>query len=307
MPILEIVEDLFFIERGYLNANHFVYRSKEPILIDTAYKSDFVETKSLIATLGIDLATVRLIINTHSHCDHIGGNRIIQDASGCDIAMHKFGKYFSDTRDDWSTWRRYYGHEADFFDCTISLNEGDLISIGPHKFQVIYTPGHASDGIALYHQREKILISSDALWERDIPGITVRIEGSRALFEVQESLAKLKSLDVGLVYPGHGLPFANMSAAIARSEQKIETYLNDREFFGTALVKKMLVYALLMHQTMEEAEFFSYVTESNWFQETIDLYFDGNYQAKYDEIMAGLYRRDVVKRNNGKIFTTVKR
>jgi len=41
MSALEIMKDLFFIERGYLNCNHFVYRSKEPILIDTAYISDF--------------------------------------------------------------------------------------------------------------------------------------------------------------------------------------------------------------------------------------------------------------------------
>ena len=41
MSALEITDDLFFIERGYLNGNHFVFRSKDPILIDTGYISDF--------------------------------------------------------------------------------------------------------------------------------------------------------------------------------------------------------------------------------------------------------------------------
>ncbi|HEX9922268.1 MAG TPA: MBL fold metallo-hydrolase [Anaerolineae bacterium] len=72
----ETLEDLFFIERGYLNANHFVYRSDAPILIDTGYKSDFTETQWLITALGVDLSAVSLIINTHTHCDHIGGNWI---------------------------------------------------------------------------------------------------------------------------------------------------------------------------------------------------------------------------------------
>ncbi|MHC4446030.1 MAG: MBL fold metallo-hydrolase [Planctomycetota bacterium] len=306
MSALEVLPDLFFIERGYLNGNHFVYRSKEPILIDTAYVSDFDETKKLIADLGIDIAATRLIINTHSHCDHIGGNRLIQEESGCDIAIHKVGKYFIDTGDDWSTWWRYFDQEAEFFTCTIALDDGDIISIGPYEFQVIYTPGHASDGIVLYNKQERILISSDALWEKDMPGITVRIEGSRALFAVQESLEKLKSLDVKIVYPGHGRPFTDIKAAIARSEQRVETYLNHREKLGTDLLKKIIVYTLLMHKTIEEDLFFSQLMGTHWFKETIDLYFNGNYEEKYNRIMQGLRRRSFVKRENGKLFTTVK-
>ena len=66
----EVLKDLFFIERGYLNANHFVYRSRSPVLIDTGYIADFGETEKLIANLGVNLADVSLIINTHTHCDH---------------------------------------------------------------------------------------------------------------------------------------------------------------------------------------------------------------------------------------------
>jgi len=100
MLIKEILEDLFFIERGYLNANHFVYRSKSPILIDTGYISDFNETERLMTRLGVNISDVSLIINTHTHCDHIGGNKIIQEKSGCEVALHKVGKYFIDTQDD---------------------------------------------------------------------------------------------------------------------------------------------------------------------------------------------------------------
>ena len=66
----EVLKDLFFIERGYLNANHFVYRSQSPVLIDTGYIADFGETEKLIANLGVNLADVSLIISTHTHCDH---------------------------------------------------------------------------------------------------------------------------------------------------------------------------------------------------------------------------------------------
>jgi glyoxylase-like metal-dependent hydrolase (beta-lactamase superfamily II) len=306
MSALEIMDELYFIERGYLNANHFVYRAPEPILIDTGYISDFAETRNLLAGVGVNPADVRLIVNTHSHCDHIGGNRIIQAESGCDIALHRVGKHFSDTRDDWSTWWRYLNQEAAFFDSTVALEEGDTITVGPHEFQVFHTPGHASDGIVLYQAQEKILISSDALWESGIPMITVRVEGSRALFMVQESLDKLKSLEVRVVYPGHGPPFADLKAAIARSERRIDTYLQDPGRLGTDTLKKIVIYTLLMRQPFQEDQFFTHLMQMVGFRETVDFYCDGRYEAQYDELLHGFLERGIIKREYGNLVTTIR-
>lgn len=302
----EILKDLFFIERGYLNGNHFVYRSKAPILIDTGYISDFNETAGLITELGVNLSDVSLIINTHSHCDHIGGNNIIQKKSGCEVALHKIGKYFIDTRDDWSTWWKYYNQEADFFDCTQILEDGEIIAMGPHKFQVIYTPGHASDGIVLYNSQEKILISSDTLWESDVAVMTLRVEGSTALFRIQESLQRLESLDVKLVCPGHGKPFTDMKKAISKSIKRIERYLLNRETIGDDLIKRIMIYTLLMKKTMKANAFFLYLMDTYWFKETVDLYFNSEYEWKYSQIMDSFFKRGIIKRGNGDLFTTVR-
>ncbi len=306
MVALEIMEDLFFIERGYLNANHFVYRSEKPILIDTGYISDFHVTQRLIEEIGTELSDTRLIISTHTHCDHIGGNKTIQDRSECDIALHKHGKHFIDTRDDWATWWRYYGQEAEFFNCTKPLNEGEIIAIGPHEFQVIYTPGHASDGIVLYNRKGKALISGDALWEDDIPTITMRVEGSTCLFNLMESLEKLERLDVEIVYPGHGKAFADFRGALSRSKRKARAYMDHKEKSGADLLKKIFIYTLLMHGQVDEDRFFSQLMETYWFKETVDLYFESEYQEKYDDVMRSFFRRGIIKRKNGKIFTMVK-
>lgn len=76
------------------------------MLIDTGYLADYSETERLITGLGVRISDIRLIISTHCHCDHIGGNKIIQDKSNCDIALHNFGKYFIDTKDDWSLLKK---------------------------------------------------------------------------------------------------------------------------------------------------------------------------------------------------------
>lgn len=46
--------------------------------------------------------------------------------------------------------------------------------------------------------------------------------------------------------------------------------------------------------------------EAQWFRETVDLFFGGTYQEKYNEVMDGFLRRRIVKRKNGMIYTTVK-
>jgi len=303
---IEIIEDLFFIERGYLNGNHFVCRGKDPVLIDTAYVSDFSETERLINEVGVQLSDVRLIVSTHCHCDHIGGNRIIQERSGCDIFLHKVGKHFMDTHDSWSTWWDYYGQDADFFEAAKALEDGDIISVGPHEFEVIHTPGHASDGIVLYNRKEKVLISSDTLWENDLAVITVRVEGSAALFSMLGLLEKLVSLDVKAVFPGHGRPFTNMNEAITKSKNRIKKFLNNPDRIGSDLLKKITIYTLMMRKGVEEDTFFDRLMKTHWFKETVDLYFDGRHEAKYDEIMEKLTKRGVVKRKNGRLLTTVK-
>jgi hydroxyacylglutathione hydrolase len=306
MSAVEMMKDLFFIERGYLNSNHFVYRSEQPVLVDTGYISDFAVTERLIEDIGVDIAQTRLIISTHTHCDHIGGNRIIQDKSGCGIALHKIGKYFMETRDDWSTWWRYFGQEAEFFTCTTALDDGDLIRVGPHEFLVLHTPGHASDGIVLYNKKEKALISGDALWEDDIPTITIRVEGSTCLFDLLSSLEKLESLDVKIVYPGHGRPFMNFKEALSKSKNKARDFLNHREKSGDSLLKKIIIYTILMRGQVDEISFFDHLMETHWFKETIDLFFKSKYQKTYERLMRDFLHRGIVVRKDGMLCTTVK-
>jgi hypothetical protein len=57
---------------------------------------------------------------------------------------------------------------------------------------------------------------------------------------------------------------------------------------------------------MDEEGFFDHLMGTYWFKETIDLFFNGEYQEKYEELMSDFLRRDIVRRRHGKLFTTVK-
>ncbi len=305
--ITEILEDLFFIERGYLNANHFVYRGPAPVLIDTGYKGDFDHTRRIYAHLGIDVSAVRTIVTTHCHCDHIGGNHLIQQAAGCDIVLHEIGKIFIDTRDAWSTWWRYYGQEADFFTPTGALADGDAILVGPHRFEVLHTPGHAADGIVLYQRDNGLLLSSDTLWAHDLAVHTVRVEGSAAAYTTRKSLQRLARLDVKTVYPGHGPFFDDFHGALDRSRERVTGYLDEPQRAGQDVLKKITVYTLLMKKTVAAESFFESLMKTIWFRETVDLYFDGAYRKKYEEIVADFLKKGIIVRRGDRFHTTVVR
>lgn len=304
--ITEILGDLFFVERGYLNANQLVYRGSPPELIDSGYIADFEQTERILQQLGVRPDAVGRIITTHCHCDHIGGHKAIYDRSGCDIWLHELGKHFIDSRDGWSTWWNYYHQQAEFFPCTVGLIDGDTVRIGPHAFEVLHTPGHASDGIVLYHRAAKLLISSDTLWQHDLPVHTVRVEGNAAVYQTKQSLNKMSRLDVDTVCPGHGPLFTDFGAALQRSRKKIDEYLADRQLVGTDVLKKITVYTVLMKQPVPVDEFFDYLMRTIWFTETVDLYFEGNYRAKYDEITGEFLQRGILQVEQDSYTTTIR-
>ena len=305
MAPVEIAEDLFFIQRGYLNANHFVYRGKRPVLIDTGYRADYAKTVGLLKSTGVSPETVSLIVNTHCHCDHVGGNRRIQQSSGCDIAVHRVGKHFIDNRNDWATWWRYYRQEADFFRCTRALDHGEQLSIGPHRFEVIHTPGHAADGIVLYCRKSRILISSDTLWKKDMAVMTLPVEGSRALLEMTESLEKIAALDVDTVYPGHGPPFSDMAGAIDRCRARLQDFIADPARIGADVMKKIMIYTLLMHRQVDADRFFDLIREAPWFDDTVRRYFDEDSRRVYHRHLSELKKRSLVRENEGVLTTSV--
>lgn len=118
------------------------------------------------------------IINTHSHSDHTAGSQELASAAGAKIIMHKKA--------------RATKH--------LTVEDGEVISVGELRIKVIYTPGHSPDGISL--QVEDKLLTGDTLFvgecgRTDLPG------GSSE--ELYDSLfGKLIKLDDELeVYPGH--------------------------------------------------------------------------------------------------------
>jgi len=143
--------------------------------------------------------SIEYIIATHGHADHVCGNRRLKEASGAPIVMHEADAVFF-AKHEVIRYFSMLGLEASP-PVDIQVLDGDVISIGNEKLQVIHTPGHTPGGICLYNAPD--LFTGDTLFvgglgRTDFPG------GSHS--ELMASIAgKLMILPPEtIVWPGHG-------------------------------------------------------------------------------------------------------
>jgi hydroxyacylglutathione hydrolase len=168
-------------------------RSREAIAIDTATPS--------LAWIVDELAardwTLKLIVSTHGHWDHIGDNAAVASATGADIAVHPLDRHrLEDPQPLWAPFEIVPSVPA------IELAEGGEIRFGAIRLVVMHTPGHTEGSVCLYAPEDGLLLSGDTLfaagWGRvDLPG------GDPDAMVA--SLGRLTTLeDRTVVLPGHG-------------------------------------------------------------------------------------------------------
>jgi glyoxylase-like metal-dependent hydrolase (beta-lactamase superfamily II) len=168
-------------------------RTREAIAIDTATPS--------LAWIADELAargwTLKLIVSTHGHWDHIGDNAAVAAHAGSQIAAHPLE--WARLTDPQPLWAPF-----DIVPCVpaVELAEGGEVRFGAVRLRVLHTPGHTEGSVCLQAVDEGLLYSGDTLfaggWGRtDLPG------GDPAA--MVESLIRLSELeDHVAVFPGHG-------------------------------------------------------------------------------------------------------
>src|SRR3989442_11422303 len=106
------------------------------------------EVTRILDLIGRHHLTVKAIVSTHAHIDHVGGLSKLHQYTGAPVLMH---------RDDLPLYQAmemqasFLGvHPPELTDIDQLLKEGDVLRWGSFEAQVIHTPGHTPGSVSLY-------------------------------------------------------------------------------------------------------------------------------------------------------------
>jgi glyoxylase-like metal-dependent hydrolase (beta-lactamase superfamily II) len=179
--------------------------SREALVVDPGD-----ETARILETLARHLLTVKAIVSSHAHIDHVGGLRKLQQATGAPVLMHADDMELYRHLDIQAAWLGV--RTPDPANIDKFLREGDTLRWGPFEASVLHTPGHTPGSISLYLSPQRPdeaaatagkLLAGDTLFagsigRTDLPGGSLE----QILRSIHQKLLLLP--DETVVYPGHG-------------------------------------------------------------------------------------------------------
>ena len=116
--------------------------AKEGLFIDPSADYD-----TLLREAAHHGLTIKYIVNTHHHIDHVMGNGEMAERTGAKIVIHRDDA--SRVHDVDQSMLRMFGAELPP-EADILVSDGDLIKVGNVALNVIHTPGHTPGGMCLY-------------------------------------------------------------------------------------------------------------------------------------------------------------
>ena len=171
-------------------------QTREAMVIDPG--DDIEDVLAILQRHGL---TVKQIVITHAHIDHIGGAAKLKRVTGAPVLLNANDQALLKMLDVQASWLGMRPPEPTTIDG--SLTTGDKVQAGSLVADVLHTPGHTEGSICLYFAAEDKLIAGDTLFagsigRTDLPGGSYK--------KIMESLhgPVLALPDETIVVPGHG-------------------------------------------------------------------------------------------------------
>lgn len=210
--------------------SYLVRGNKKNMLIDTGLPQYSEYITACLASLGLKLSDIHLVILTHEHIDHIGSAPLFADSSV--IAAHTLAANKIALQDEFVMMNRHFSSESDPFQVDWCMEGESTIELGNYSFRIIHTPGHSSGCICVYEPEKRFLFTGDTIMAG---GGIAGIFGSGSISDYIKTLKKLSALRVDEFYPGHGWlskdPENDFKIAISRAS----TLLDDSKVLFEAL------------------------------------------------------------------------
>jgi hydroxyacylglutathione hydrolase len=183
--------------------------SREAIVVDPGD-----DISRIVSTLEKHQLTVKQIIVTHAHIDHIAGAQRLKRLTGAPILYNQNDLPLVKMMDIQAGWLGIPTPEVAPPDA--SLEDGQVISITGLTGSILHTPGHTEGSVCLYLPQQSLLLAGDTLFAGSVGRTDLPGGNSKKLIQsIHHSLLTLP--DNVTVIPGHG---ANTSIGVERESNQ---------------------------------------------------------------------------------------
>ena len=285
-------------ERGWLSSNNLLLEGRESTaLIDSGYATHAAQTVALTQS-ALKGRPLDVLLNTHLHSDHCGGNAALQAAYPA-LQTHIPPGQAAQVR-DWNPHALTYtptGQTCPQFGFDAVLVPGSEIALGDLLWQVHAAPGHDVHSVILFEPVSRVLVSADALWERGFGIVFAELEGADAFDAVADTFDLIESLKPRTVIPGHGPVFTDVDASLAFARQRLAGFAADPVKHLKYGAKVLLKFKLLEVQSLPLAELIAWAQATAYFSTIYTPHFARlEFTAWIEQLTAELVRSGAASR-----------
>jgi glyoxylase-like metal-dependent hydrolase (beta-lactamase superfamily II) len=249
-------------ERGWLSSNNILLTDADSAtLVDSGYATHASQTLALIEHALGDRA-LDLLVNTHLHSDHCGGNAALQQRYAS--LQTRIPPGMADPVQHWRETDLSYqptGQTCPPFAITGLLEPGSTHRWAGTQWQVHAAPGHDPHSVILFNPEHRLLISADALWENGFGVVFPELEGVAGFEDVAASLDLIERLRPETVIPGHGRVFSDAEGALERARLRLESFAKSPDKHYRYGAKVLLKFKLQEFGQIARADFLSWAQD----------------------------------------------
>jgi glyoxylase-like metal-dependent hydrolase (beta-lactamase superfamily II) len=253
--LLQFPNGIILFERGWLSSNNILMRGRHGCaLIDSGYATHAPQTLTLV-TNALQGQPLDLLLNTHLHSDHCGGNAALQ-AQYPELQTWIPPGHARHVQ-PWNPVALSYaptGQICPPFSYSATLQPNTEIALGDQLWQIHAAPGHDPHSVILFEPHSRLLISADALWENGFGVVFPELDGADAFTEVARTLDVIEALAPTLVIPGHGAAFSDVAEALARARRRLDSFAQAPQKHRRYAAKVLLKFKMLEVQRIAQAD-----------------------------------------------------
>jgi glyoxylase-like metal-dependent hydrolase (beta-lactamase superfamily II) len=295
---------LHVFERGWLSANNILFtHGEKSLLVDSGYCTHAPQTLALVESV-LGVRPLDILVNTHLHSDHCGGNAALQARYPKLQTLIPPGQ--AQHVAQWDPVALTYmptGQLCPQFNFTQTIQPGSSMYFGSEMWEVHSAPGHDPHSLIFFEPRTRVLISADALWENGFGVVFPELEGADAFSEVAATLDLIGRLNPKIVIPGHGRVFHYLPEVLVRARQRLDSFVSNPRRHVHHAAKVLLKFKLLETQRQDFDEFAQWAIETPYFTQIKARFFaDIPVRSWIEQLSAELVAAGVAKRDGAHIL-----